>query len=206
MDFITSQDTVMDNAITSNQEDKKASRLKLKIKSFFLSPLVSILDRACKPPSYDDFLRIVHVEIQDPAATGGVVARHGVVMIDSQCQKNLMGRKFAALFGRMLQSDTSYPILTTLNGEEINSVGVVEARWHFKDVEDSRLHSDPMYYHHTFEVLESWDSSFDLIVGLETIRELGLLKSNHRIAAPSFRRLPHPVDSMFRPLPSCSHH
>jgi hypothetical protein len=205
MHLITSPDTVIDNATISTQRDKKAGCLKSKIKSFLLSPLVSVLERARKPPSYDDFLRIVHVEIQDQAATGGVIARHGVVMIDSQCQKNLMGRKFAALFGKMLQSDTSYPILTTLTGEEIKSVGVLEARWHFKDVEDSRLHSDPMYYRHTFEVLESWDSSFDLIVGLETIRELGLLKSNHRIAAPSFRRLPPPVDSMYHPLPSFSH-
>jgi len=197
--FITSQNTVIDNTSTPTQRDKKASYLKLKIKSYLLSMLALISERVHKPPYYDDFVRIVHVEIQDLGATSSAIAHHGVVMIDPQCPKNLMGRKFAALFGRMLQPDTSYPILTTVIGEDINSVGILEARWHFKDVENSRLHSDPTYYHHVFEVLESWDSSFDLIIGLETIRELGILKTNRRIAAPSFRRMPPSVDSMVHP-------
>jgi len=99
----------------------------------------------------------------------------GIVLVDTQSKYNLITLQFLAEFG-LAPSPSSEPISITLsNNTEVPCLGQVEARWYCGDsrkVPNFR----PRFEKSTFQVVDL--ETFELVIGSDTIVELGLLQGN----------------------------
>ncbi|KAI4696738.1 uncharacterized protein J4E88_000916 [Alternaria novae-zelandiae] len=139
----------------------------------------------------ENFRRKVDVSLWDKDRKEWSKANIGVALVDTQCQYNLITPQFLEMFG-LSPSPSTEPIMIALsNNTEVPCLGEVRARWWCNDsrkVPNFR----PKYETSTFYVVDL--EIFQLVIGSDTIVELGLLQGN-RAFFGAFMTSPPRVDS-----------
>jgi len=141
----------------------------------------------------ENFRRKVDVSLWDKDRKEWSKANVGVALVDTQCQYNLITPQFLEMFG-LSPSPSTEPIMIALsNNTEVPCLGEVRARWWCNDsrkVPNFR----PKYETSTFYVVDL--EIFQLVIGSDTIVELGLLQGN-RAFFGAFITSPPRVDCTF---------
>lgn len=97
--------------------------------------------------------------------------RHAVFLIDTQCQLNLISSDFATSLGIVIDKINTQPIGWGLGGARVKSLTSIVCRWSFPEMKRFELSE--------FHVVSS--ESFDVIIGVNSIRKLNLLRTNNRL-------------------------
>ncbi|EUC43051.1 hypothetical protein COCMIDRAFT_7459 [Bipolaris oryzae ATCC 44560] len=126
-------------------------------------------------------------------------------MFDTQCEHNLVSTKFLEEIGFKWQPSTVDTQITQMDNANIECLGEVHGRWYpvgapkrpwYLAVVPKRLQKGlnfrPRYESSTFKIVDL--DTFDLIIGRDTINELGLLQINRNFFG-GFRPSPIRVDS-----------
>jgi hypothetical protein len=120
-------------------------------------------------------------------------------LFDTGCPETLMSRKLAETLGFSCPSGTGKPILESLCGGQVITMGQVAGRWACGiNPSKSRLALDPRHYDGVWEVSGNQDDRYDVIFGRDMIVKYGLLGFKPKLAAPAsyITSLPQ-VDSKF---------
>ncbi|KAH6875570.1 hypothetical protein BKA58DRAFT_399762 [Alternaria rosae] len=139
----------------------------------------------------ENFKRKVDVSLWDKDRRQWSKSNPGVVLVDTQSKYNLVTPQFLEVFG-LSPSPSTEPIRITLSDNtEVPCLGEVKARWWCSDsrkVPNFR----PKYEMSTFYVVDL--EIFELVIGSDTIVELGLLQGKRDFFG-AYRTLVPPGDS-----------
>jgi len=117
----------------------------------------------------------------------------GIVLVDTQSKYNLITPQFLAEFGLSPSPCSERINITLSNNTEVTCLGQVEARWYCGDPRKVPSFR-PRFEKSTFQVVDL--ETFELVIGSETIVELGLLQGNRDFFG-AYRTLQPRVDCTF---------
>jgi hypothetical protein len=123
----------------------------------------------------ENFKRMVDVSVWDENRSQWSKVNPGVVLVDTQSKHNLITPQFLAVFGLSPSPSTNPVRITLSNNTEVTCVGEVKARWYCGDLR-KLPNFRPRYEISTFQVVNL--ETFELVIGSDTIVELGLLQGN----------------------------
>jgi len=152
------------------------------------------LRRSFTPAKKDEnFQRKVDVSMWDEGRSQWSRVNTGVVLVDTQSKYNLITPQFLRVFG-LSPSPSTEPIRITLgNNTEVTCLGQVEARWYCSDPRKFPSFR-PRFENSIFQVVDL--ETFELVIGRDTIVELGLLQGNREFFG-AYRTLQPRVDCTF---------
>ncbi|EOA85755.1 uncharacterized protein SETTUDRAFT_40015 [Exserohilum turcica Et28A] len=149
--------------------------------------------RILTPPHKDeDYQREVNIAIRDGDGSPWSGFHLGVALVDTQSEYNLVSAQFLRVIGVQWKQSPDDANILQMDETRIVCLGEIDGRWRATEAKRGALNFRPRFEISTFKVVEL--STFDIIIGRQTINECGILVVNrHYLGA--FRTVPVRVDS-----------